>query len=337
METYSEKKRLPEFLNEEELARFQAHPSINFFRPSVKDIKNAWLTYSGICFKPFFLFKESIYWHSYSPYRFYAQSIFNLIVKKRHFYEGSYAFIHTPWSIVNYYHWLADSMPRLLPLLDSIQDLVLLLPEKTSDVAFIQESLRLIGIKNIIYINASEVNCIERLTLVEITPGNYRLTNDLKPTVQFLKKKAGAISCMPTQRIYLTRRNMGYRTLENETEVCKLLSTYDFKIVEADRLSFIEQVKLLNETRYMVAVHGAAITNCIFMQPASSVLELHPDIDSPEKTLNVSYWNLAEHFKLNYYFLGCKSVNATERFHTANLRVDVGKMEMILKRMLSSF
>ncbi len=331
MKTFSVKKQLPLFLSEKEKVRFEASPEIHFIHPSMQIVNNAWLTHSGICFKPSRLFKESVYWMAYPAVKFYLQAIYNLLRKNPRFYAGVYVYMHTPWSVVNYYHWIADSLPRLYPLASSAENLVLLLPEKVRNVHFIQDSLKVFGIQKIVYINEKEVNKVEKLILVEITPGNYRLSSDLKPMIQLIKEKLGISSVTPFRRIFLTRRNVRYRTLENEHEVSLLLEKHGFEILEADTLSFSEQVQLFSETQFVVAVHGAALTNCIFMQAGTSVLELHPAIENKEKIFHESYWNVSQYFDLNYYFLGCEPVNPNERFHTANLKVEVNKLEKILE------
>lgn len=335
MNTHSILKRIPNHLNDFEKTRFEAYPKLEFIQPRIREIQNAWLTYSGICFKPYKIYKESIYWKAYPAYKYFFQGLYNLIFKKKRLYEGLYVYIHTSWSVVNYYHWLADSLPRLFPLLLSIENLVLLLPEKAEHVEFIQDSLRLMGIQSIKYIKSEEINKVEKLLLVEVTPGNYCLSADFKPTINYLKNQIGFFSEKPFRKIYLTRRNMGYRKIENEEGVCELLSKYGFEVAETGAMSLSEQARLFSETKYMVAVHGAAITNCVFMAKDSSFLELHPTIENKDKIFHVSYWNLAEYFGLNYFFIGCEPIDQTERFHTANLKVDLVKLENLTKKMLS--
>jgi capsular polysaccharide biosynthesis protein len=122
----------------------------------------------------------------------------------------------------------------------------------------------------------------------------------------------------------------------NEKEVAELLSRYGFRPLEPHTLSFKEQIVTFSNTKYLVALHGAALTNCVFMQPDSHVLELHPDISNEKSIFNISYWNLCHYFGLHYYFQGCSPVNTKERFHTANLIVDLKKLEENIIQMLAT-
>lgn len=49
---------------------------------------------------------------------------------------------------------------------------------------------------------------------------------------------------------------------------------FGFETVYAEDLSFDEQRNLFFETKILVTPHGAGLTNVLFMQPGTKVLEL---------------------------------------------------------------
>jgi tetratricopeptide (TPR) repeat protein len=78
--------------------------------------------------------------------------------------------------------------------------------------------------------------------------------------------------------LYLSRGQSASRQLVNERELEEALSSrFDAKIVHAENLSFEAQVRLAAEAPVIVAPHGAGLTNIIFAQSGTSVVELLPD------------------------------------------------------------
>ncbi|RYY46150.1 MAG: glycosyltransferase family 61 protein [Chitinophagaceae bacterium] len=52
---------------------------------------------------------------------------------------------------------------------------------------------------------------------------------------------------------------------------------YGFEIIDADTLSFAEQMNLFRQVRFLAGIHGAGLVNMIFRQGAPmSLLELFP-------------------------------------------------------------
>lgn len=69
-------------------------------------------------------------------------------------------------------------------------------------------------------------------------------------------------------RVYLKRS--GRRKLVGCDE---LLKRYDFVTVEPEKLSVRQQIMILNHADLVVAAHGAAVTNCLFMRKGTFLIE----------------------------------------------------------------
>jgi hypothetical protein len=79
------------------------------------------------------------------------------------------------------------------------------------------------------------------------------------------------------RKIFLTRNPRRIRHLQNAPQIESIAKNYGFEIVDADNLSFEEQMRLFSETNLLVGIHGAGLINMIFRSGASMhLLELLP-------------------------------------------------------------
>jgi capsular polysaccharide biosynthesis protein len=79
------------------------------------------------------------------------------------------------------------------------------------------------------------------------------------------------------KKIYLSRRGAPRRRLVNEAELEARLAGLGFACVQPERLSVAQQVEYFSDARYVVAPHGAALTNLVFAPSGARLLELfHP-------------------------------------------------------------
>jgi len=84
---------------------------------------------------------------------------------------------------------------------------------------------------------------------------------------------------MANRRIFLTRAPNTLRFIENFAEIQPLLERFNFEIVDTSEMSIQNQILLFRECRYLIAIHGAGITNIIFRegQPLSLLEIVHPN------------------------------------------------------------
>ncbi|HAO46398.1 MAG TPA: hypothetical protein DCQ97_05700, partial [Chitinophagaceae bacterium] len=79
------------------------------------------------------------------------------------------------------------------------------------------------------------------------------------------------------RKIFLTRSRKRIRFLHNSEVIESLAVRYGFEILDADGLSLQEQIRLFGETRYLIGIHGAGLTNVMYRQNAPlHLLELLP-------------------------------------------------------------
>lgn len=81
------------------------------------------------------------------------------------------------------------------------------------------------------------------------------------------------------RKVFLTRRPPYGRLVANSDDVERALSAKGYEVVDAAEMTIVEQIRLFHQTRHLVAIHGAGMTNVVFRtgQPMS-VIELCPDV-----------------------------------------------------------
>ncbi len=100
------------------------------------------------------------------------------------------------------------------------------------------------------------------------------------------------------EKIYISRQKAKVRRLVNEEEVIALLEPLGFKTVILESLSVSEQISLMAGAKMIVAPHGAGLTNTIFCQPETQLIEIFSPRYVPD-----CYWIISNQVGLDYYYL----------------------------------
>jgi capsular polysaccharide biosynthesis protein len=176
----------------------------------------------------------------------------------------------------NYYHWLLESLPRLWLIgqagftINQIDRFLLneeLLPfhAQTLEVLGIPQEKRMCARKNRVF------RC-ERL-FVPSLPADPMVYPSW--ALSFLRERfLPAAASVQLDRVFISRRQAARRKLLNEPEIEERLRNAGFKTVMLEELSFREQVGLFASASVMVAPHGAGLSNLVFSQSHTRVIEL---------------------------------------------------------------
>ena len=92
---------------------------------------------------------------------------------------------------------------------------------------------------------------------------------------KYLKKKSSNLKY--SKKIYINREDdsiLENRRIINNNEVKNLLIKNGFKIVSLSNHSFKDQVKIFNNAKLIVGLHGAGFANLVFSKPNTKVVEL---------------------------------------------------------------
>tara|TARA_B110000305_G_C19411350_1_gene625623 strand:+ start:177 stop:1211 length:1035 start_codon:yes stop_codon:yes gene_type:complete len=201
---------------------------------------------------------------------------------------------------VNYYHWLTDVLPKifLIKKLKKYKNIPIIIPKyKTS---FQIDSINLLN-KNIKTINKNS-NIKNFYYISELHVSGCPRPKYIKDLKKFLIKKINRKRNYP--KIYISRRFSDYRKILNEKKLIKFLKDENFKIIHAEKLSFIEQIRCFSNAKFVISSHGAGLTNLIWMKPKSKILEIR----SANPTQNSNYV-LCNTFKIKYFYHLVRQVN----------------------------
>ena len=218
----------------------------------------------------------------------------------------------------NYFHWLYDVLPRLfitskfLPIRDINFFLLPSLEKK-----FQRDSLKIIGIKkkklldSKIYrhitsdkIIVTDHPYIKRISLKDQLKIPYWICEWLK---EIFLSKLKKIKKKYPKKIFLLRKNiknnnyLSSRILIKEKQIKNFLKQKKFEFINPEKYSFKEQLRLFNNAKTIVGVHGAAFANIVFCKKNTNIVELQ------SKTTGDVIKNLALKNNLRYFRMISKS------------------------------
>jgi hypothetical protein len=224
----------------------------------------------------------------------------------------------------NYYHFIQDTLTRLA-LLDRAgvpEDVPLVVSKKIGETRFFKEitgrgalARRRWIVQDGFHIDAEEAY------FARTSEGNREQLDHVMDLLGVPEPDSRG-----GRRLFLTRdlAKRG-RGIINMHEIEPVLASYDLEVVDTDHLTFDEQVRLFNETRLVVGIHGAGLTNVIFRR--GSKLDL-VEIFLPSET-PLYFYILARTFGYNYAYV--KGINPDSKGTRANFEVDPAALGSALR------
>ena len=130
------------------------------------------------------------------------------------------------------------------------------------------------------------------------------------------------------KKIFINREldsNLSVRKITNNKEVKNLLIKLGFKIVTLSNYSFKEQVRLFNNAKFIIGLHGGGFANLVFARSGTKIIEIASH-DSGDVILN-----LAKKCNLNYKRIVEKNTLSSLKFQNSHINVNKNKLrELIL-------
>lgn len=225
-----------------------------------------------------------------------------------------------------YFHWLTDALQRIQAANKYLKEYPVLLLPDFENFNYIKKSLNILGIDSYV-LEPGEFYLVEQLILSErVSPaGNYRknLINDISNN--FIEKNKKLKNEISFNKIWITRQYAEKRKILNFNEIKPILENHNFKIVQFENLSFEDQISISNNCEVMGGVHGAGLTNMIFMNKKSRVIEVRSKGDSS----NNCFFSLASDMEHDYFYFLAKPTS--NNFYETNLYIDPILFDNFLK------
>jgi len=185
--------------------------------------------------------------------------------------DGRVAVLNTRYSH-NFYHWMIDILPRLVPLLRAGTTADYYLVDCLTP--FQQNVLAALGIDSRQLI---QPHCRLLVEADQLLMPSFPTADCLREFGSLLLRGLGADGAVGSpRRIFISRRNCGTRTLENEAQVERLLHARGFETHLMERYTLAQQARLIREAETIVATHGAGLANLMFARPNTRIIEIVP-------------------------------------------------------------
>jgi hypothetical protein len=252
----------------------------------------------------------------------------------------------------NYYHWLIEIVPKFEYLNDlpsGLKRYPLLIPDYARDISSFAEILNIVAKdREVIYLNPIDVYVVHKLVYID-TPNNlpfnlagdhrFKVTDFLyrNDSLEYIRRtlldkiisEAEPCNSYP-DKIFLARERGNDRREYNQDEVNTVLEGLGFESVLMEKLSFKEQVQLINNAEWIVGPTGAAWTNIIFARKGTKCLcwmaEQYGEF--------CAFSNIAENVGAQIEYLTINTpVHHTHYLYRQNYLIDTAAIESALSGM----
>lgn len=173
----------------------------------------------------------------------------------------------------SYYHWFLDGLTRLSHLRQFPADTTILVPERLA--GFAHRSIEILGLESrVMPAPAGDLHVARYAFAGPTMPSGCPDPQGVAWLRQtFLKESRGIPT--PIRDIFIDR-TANRRICLNAGEVAETFSRMGWEVVDPGTLDLDAQIRLFRQARRVAGIHGAGLTNLLWMKPGTSVLEIMP-------------------------------------------------------------
>lgn len=295
----------------------------------VTEYKNVFLTRSGIGLKKFRLVNETIHLYKSKRIHFWKYALYQYFFRKKIRLNGRYFVIHNHWC-PGYYHWITEALPRLLKINETNYGGTLVLPESFKQSVY--DSVKPLYEADVFWIPQKQNLVISNLIVPENPPlsGKYDKITFLKLRALYSHHAQVMMSPVSAAKVYVSRAKAARRKVINESEVINCVEDLGFLVIHFEDYSFWEQVLIMRQTEVFISIHGAGLSNVLFMKEGARVIELQKGVEDPTDKVDVLYKDFAELLGLQYDVLFCQPLKKGSTIYQADIIVDLQSLKSIL-------
>lgn len=229
----------------------------------------------------------------------------------------------------NYFHWIIEVLGRLalLEMHHVAYDWLYVRDDKP----FMKETLQLWGIdpgKRVFLNNNFFGLQAEKLILpsfvlndaICVSPAVLHYVKNKLLTAVLMRGKNQAFN----KKVFISRKDTS-RKIGNEQEIFNALQKYGFAKYELSKLTVEDQILLFHNAEIVVAEHGAGLTNILFCNPGTKIVEIF-------QTLKCNcYWYLAHTLGLPYRAVKTVAFENSMQIYKSNRCIPQSSIEKIVK------
>ncbi|MAL65438.1 MAG: hypothetical protein CMF94_04990 [Candidatus Marinimicrobia bacterium] len=295
--SFEVKRELPKNIVDKDLFLFDHEIKRNFSESYVLNEKNCFVFGQNILsIRKLSIFVKETFFLNPKAKKIFKDTLKN-ILPLRKFKSIDNGYWITDDKSTVYFHWFCDALQKIT-LIEGYENKVLLIPERFTEKQFVIDTLKLLNInyqvlkKNTLY----KIKNIE--IYAETAPtGNYNPTvlKDLRKL--FLKKTKAETKPNIYKKLWILRDN-DIREIENSEIIYPILESYGFEFIYFEKLTMNEKIKILNETLYLGGIWGSGLTNMLFLNEKTNLIEIRNKNDKH----NNAFFSMASALNLNYFY-----------------------------------
>lgn len=326
--TIKEERTKPKNLDQKDVDLFAHEFTLNLPQVSKIEIKDAQVLRNIIFSIRTFKFYKSVTHIFPTPQKYFWKRLRILLTRPQNQAKGIWI---TDEISAEYFHWFTDALSRLKAIESTYDDVnvlktefPVLLPEFYREKEYISYTLKKMGYVPFFYNPKKRLLVKRLLSCSHVAPtGNYNsaILNGIHKSL-LLKETE-----IPVRKIYISRAKANKRKVLNEEQVVEVLREYGYEIHSFEDYTFEEQLTIMSEAKTLIGIHGAGLTNMMFMNKGGRVLELRNEGDSH----NNCYFAMASSLSHDYYYMTNKGDR--EDTNSVNISVDIEQLSRVLALM----
>lgn len=325
-ENNKEERKRPKNLVQEDIKLFAHEFTVNLPHVLKVEIEDAQILRNIIFSLRTFQFYKTITHVFQTPKKYFLKRLRILLTAPQKKTRGIWI---TDEISAEYFHWFTDALSRLKAIESTYSDVIMLksnfpviLPEYYREKHYISYSLKKMGYTPFFYDPKKRLQVKKLLSCTHAAPmGNYNsiLIEEIHKSLS-LKKTNTTL-----RKIYISRAKANKRKVLNENQVIDALKRYGYEIHAFEDYNFVQQLEIMAETKTLIGLHGAGLTNMMFMNKGGQVLELRNEGDSH----NNCYFAMASSLSHDYYYLTNKGDR--EDTNSVNITIDLENLTTTLE------
>jgi capsular polysaccharide biosynthesis protein len=214
-----------------------------------------------------------------------------------------------------YYHWTIEVFPQIKCFIENLEIDHYIVPRPKEP--FQKEMLKMLGL------NEAKIKYIDDNTLYRAQQLYVCACRKMSCRLSFYKENFRPKNPKNIEKLYVSRKKAKLRQILNENEVFEILQKHGFETVYFEELTLQEQIDTVANARYIIAPHGAGLTNMVFASELRGLIEIF------EKTnTNLCYVEFADHLNYKHTRLEAKS-------HNKDIIVDPNTLEQAITDLLT--
>ena len=237
--------------------------------------------------------------------------------------------LYNRWSIKNYYHWMTETLPRISVWAKHpwATQIPLLLPENPP--SFCIESIQALNpdLPLLFFNGANELLKVNKFYFItepwlDIPSGNL-----MRQTVKELCLNLSVQVHLGKKIIFALRKQGQSRSIENIAEIKSALLDLEIEYLDFESKSFLEQMAIMREAKGLVGVHGANLTNLMFLPANSWVIEISYQMLQNPPWNRFCYRHLAQACNAKHSFFldteACADMEGSVRLNVPKFRLAI--------------